>query len=158
MRLTVDTRVVVKRFVDEPLSDESRLLLAHRLHLWVPAILLSEFANTIWQKVLDARSTIRPRVFDELEAIPATVELRPAEVIDHAARVAVEIDHPVYNCLYLACAEAATSGLIAADHLLADNASDVSSVDTRYVRSWTSLGISRRLRMLWSSTGIGYRN
>ena len=34
MKLTVDASVVVKWFVDEPLSEESRLLLAHRLDLY----------------------------------------------------------------------------------------------------------------------------
>lgn len=47
MRLTIDASIVVKWFVAEELSREARLLLAHRLDLHAPDLLLAEFANTI---------------------------------------------------------------------------------------------------------------
>ena len=50
MKLTVDASVVVKWFVQESLFEEARLLLAHRLTLYAPDMLLAEFANTIWKK------------------------------------------------------------------------------------------------------------
>ena len=50
MKLTVDASIVVKWFVAEALSKEARLLLAHRLDLHAPDLLLAEFANTIWKK------------------------------------------------------------------------------------------------------------
>ena len=47
MKLTVDASIVVKWFVAEALSKEARLLLAHRLYLHAPDLLLAEFANTM---------------------------------------------------------------------------------------------------------------
>ena len=50
MQLTVDANIVVKWFVSETLSDEARLLLARRIHLYAPDLVLSEYANVIWKK------------------------------------------------------------------------------------------------------------
>ncbi len=120
MILTVDASVVVKWFVDEPLSEESRLLLAHRLHLRAPAILISEFANTIWKKVRRGEIADSGPYLDELASIPEIVDLLPdADLIERAACIAVGIGHPVYDCLYLACAEATESAAITADRKLA---------------------------------------
>ena len=135
MILTVDASVVVKWFVDEPLSEESRLLLAHRLHLRAPAILISEFANTVWKKVRRGEIADSGPYFDELASIPEIVDLLPdADLIERAACIAVEIGHPVYDCLYLACAEATVSAAITADRRLADKAaSRLPGVDVRYL-------------------------
>lgn len=135
MTLTVDASVVVKWFVDEPLSEESRLLLAHRIHLRAPAILISEFANTIWKKVRRGEIADSGPYFDELASIPEIVDLIPdADLIERAACIAVEIGHPVYDCLYLACVEATESAAITADRRLADKAaSRLPGVDVRYL-------------------------
>ena len=135
MILTVDASVVVKWFVDEPLSEESRLLLAHRLHLRAPAILISEFANTIWKKVRRGEIADPGPYFDELASIPEIVDFLPdADLIERAACIAVEIGHPVYDCLYLACAEATESAAITADRKLAVKAaSRLPGVDVRYL-------------------------
>jgi len=99
------------------------LLLAHRLHLRAPAILISEFANTIWMKVRRGENADSGLYFHELASIPEIVDLLPdADLIERAACIAVEIGHPVYDCLYLACSEATESVVITADRRLADKA------------------------------------
>ena len=120
MTLTVDASVVIKWFVKEEGFEEARGLLAHRIHLHAPDLLLAEFANTIWKKV-HRREIADPRpYFDELANLPDAVTLhRGDEFIDRAAEIAVETDHPVYDCLYLACAEATASALITADRQFA---------------------------------------
>ena len=66
------------------------------------------------------KSPTRGPYFDELVNLPEIVTLhRGDELIDRAAEIAVEIDHPVYDCLYLACAEATASALITADRRFA---------------------------------------
>ena len=45
-------------------------------------------------------------------------------LIERAARLAFQIDHPLYDCLYLACAEFTDSALITADKRLADKVGD----------------------------------
>ena len=70
MRLTVDASVVVKWFVAEELSREARLLLAHRLDLHAPDLLLAEFANTIWKKARRSDIPDPQPYLVELENLP----------------------------------------------------------------------------------------
>jgi predicted nucleic acid-binding protein len=98
VKLTIDASIAVKWFVAEPLREEARRLLAHRLHLHAPEILLSEFANTIWKKVRRGEIEDPQPYFDELANLSGIVALHPGgALVDRAARLAVEIDHPVYD-------------------------------------------------------------
>ena len=47
MRVTVDASIVVKWFPAEPMRDEVCLLLARRIRLFAPGLVLAEFGNTI---------------------------------------------------------------------------------------------------------------
>ena len=119
MNLTVDASIAVKWFVAESLCDDARRLLSHRLCLHAPDILIAEFANTIWNKTRKGEIEGPQPYFDELAHLPDILTLHPSgRLLDRAARIAVAIDHPVYDCLYLACAEGAASALITADRNL----------------------------------------
>ena len=123
MNLTVDASIVVKWFVTEPLCEEARLLLTPRVRLHAPEFLLAEFANTIWKKGRRGEIPDPRPYFDEFAGLHETIVLRPGSaLIGRAAEIAVEIDHPVYDCLYLACAEATESAVVTADRRLADKA------------------------------------
>lgn len=123
MTLTVDANVVVKWFVAESLSDDARLLLAPRIHLHAPDILLVEYANTIWKKVHRNEISDPQPYFDELANLPEIVALHAAgDLLDRAVQIAVEADQPVYDCLYQACAETTASALITADQRFAGKA------------------------------------
>ena len=125
MRVTVDASIVVKWFVAEPMSDEARLLLDRRIHLHAPDLVRVEFANTIWKKVRRKEITDAKPYLKELAALPEIIALQPSStLIERAAQIALEIDHPVYDCLYLACAEATDSAVITADRRFADKAAD----------------------------------
>lgn len=123
MTLTVDANVVVKWFVAEALSDDARLLLAPRIHLHAPDVLLVEYANAIWKKVHRNEISDPQPYFDELANLPEIVTLHPAgDLLDRAAQIAVEADQPVYDCLYQVCAETTASALITADQRFAGKA------------------------------------
>ena len=125
MKLTVDASVVIKWFVAESKSDEARLLLAERIHLHAPDLLLAEFANTIWKKVRRKEISDARPYLDELAGLSELISIYPAGVlIERAAQIAFQIDHPLYDCLYLACAEFTDSALITADKRLADKVGD----------------------------------
>ena len=128
MRVTVDASIVVKWFVVEPLSQVSRLLLARQLELQAPDLLLPEFANTIWKKVR-RREIADPEPFlNELHSLSELIELYPADVlIERASQLAFEIDHPVYDCLYLACATVSGTPLVTADKRLVARADESQS-------------------------------
>ena len=135
MKLTVDASVVVKWFVAEPLSEDARRLLSHEIDLHAPDILLAEFANTIWKKAR-LREIAGPRPYwDELANLPKIVTLHPGEeLVASAAQLAMALDHPVYDCLYLACAEAEAAVLVTADRRFAKKvAARSSNVGIRYI-------------------------
>lgn len=135
MRITVDAGIVVKWFVAEPLSQESRLLLARHLELQAPDLLLPEFANTIWKKVR-RREIADPEPFlNELRSLTGLIELYPADVlIERASQLAFEIDHPVYDCLYLACAGITGAPLLTADRRLVERVRESQSgIDVRHI-------------------------
>ena len=137
MKLTVDASVVVKWFVREPFFEESRLLLAHRLRLYAPDILLAEFANTIWKKARQNEIFDTRPYLDELQSLAEIVSLCPiSALIARVAEVAQALDHPVYDCLYLACAEVTESVLVTADLKFAKKvANGFGSDSVRYVGS-----------------------
>lgn len=123
MKLTVDASMVIKWFVAEPMSDEARLLLARRVHLQAPEFLLVEFANTIWKKKRRGELPDAQPYLEELAGLPDIITLhRNGELVERAVSIAMEMDHPIYDCLYLACAESTDSNLITADQRFADKA------------------------------------
>ncbi len=128
MRVTIDASIVVKWFVVESFSQESRLLLARDLELQAPDLLIPEFANTIWKKAR-RREIADPEPFlNELHSLSELIELYPAEaLIERASQLAFEIDHPVYDCLYLACAEVSGTPLVTADKRLVARADESQS-------------------------------
>ena len=57
-------------------------------------------------------------------------------MIERAAQIAAQIDHPVYDCLYIACAEATGSTLITADRRLTDAVANRGlDVDVQYIEA-----------------------
>ncbi|MCY4638415.1 MAG: type II toxin-antitoxin system VapC family toxin [Acidobacteria bacterium] len=144
MKLTVDASIVAKWFLTEPQSKKALQLLAPRIRLHAPDILLVEYANVIWKKVHRREISDPQPYLEELARLPETVTLhRSADFLDQAARIAMEMDHPVYDCLYLACADATTSILITADHRFAKKAAGSS------IEVWTigSAGVADRIEM-----------
>ena len=125
MKLTVDASVVVKWYVSETHSEQAHLLLGHRIERFAPDFVLVELANIFWRKArLGEIGDLEP-YFRELTRVREAVVLSPsADLIEHAAQIAAQIDHPVYDCLYIACAEATGSTLITADRRLAGIVAD----------------------------------
>ena len=125
MKLIVDASVAVKWLIAEPHSQEARQLLAPRLALNAPDFILTEVANVIWKKARRKDIPSPQPYIEELANITDAVALKPStELIIKAAALAVQIDHPVYDCVYLACAEAEQAPLVTADEKLAQRARD----------------------------------
>ena len=121
MKFTVDASIVVKWYVSEKYSEEARLLLGHRLERFAPDFVLVELANIFWKKARLREIGDPQPYFQELQRVREAVGLSPsADLIERAAQIAAQIDHPVYDCLYIACAEATGSTLITADRRLTD--------------------------------------
>ena len=119
MKLIVDAGISVEWFFTESHTAEARRLLAHRIVLHAPSFLLTEAANVIWKKARRKEIPDAQPYLAELVSLPDVVTLRPSsELIVPATAIALALDHPVYDCLYLACAEAEGAPLVTADRKL----------------------------------------
>ena len=114
-----DASVVVALFIDHPWSGATRQILMQDQDARAPAFILVESANALWTNV--RRQTISSdRAVLALRLMPWTIRLEPdASLIESALQIALRVDHPVYDCLYLALAERETLPLITADRKLA---------------------------------------
>ena len=125
MKLVVDASVAVKWLFAESHSSEARQLLAPRIVLHAPDFILAEVANVIWKKVRRKEIPSAQPYIEELGGFPDAVVLQPsADLVLKAAALAVQIDHPVYDCVYLACSEAEAAPLVTADARLMRRANE----------------------------------
>lgn len=121
MRLTVDASVVVKWSVSEELAANATLLLAHRLDLHAPDLVFAEFANACWTKFRRGQLPDVAQHLAEMERLPTRITLHSiGSLALRGAEIALVLDHPVYDCLYLACAEGTGSQLVTADRRFAN--------------------------------------
>ena len=125
MRLIVDASIAVKWLIAEPHSHEARQLLAPRIVLHAPDFVLTEVANVIRKKARRKEIPSPQPYVDELAKMTDAVALQPStELVVKATALAVRIDHPVYDCVYLACAEEWAAPLVTADERLARRVSE----------------------------------
>ena len=116
MTWIVDASVATKWFVREDLHAEALLLLARPERLAAPDLIVAEIGNIAWKKCLRGEIT---RV--QAEAMAAgisgfiTVLESMSALAERALDLAFELNHPVYDCLYLACAESLGGTLVTAD-------------------------------------------
>ena len=102
--LVIDASIAVKWVVEEEGTPEA-LALRARAKLIAPDLLIAECANILWKKV--ARRELRKNEALIAAALleRADIELAPMRsLLAAAARLAIELDHPAYDCLYLAFA------------------------------------------------------
>jgi len=115
--LVVDASVALKWFVpQEPHASQSLAVVQGGVALIAPDLLIAEVCNAAWrsarlgrisQAQVEEIAASLPQFFDTL--ISATV-LAP-----RAVAIAGQLDHSVYDCLYLALAEAEAASLVTAD-------------------------------------------
>ncbi len=104
-RLVIDASIAIKWVVQEPGTDQALALRRHQL--LAPDLLVAECANILWKK--KTRGELTP---DEAAAAAsllerADIDLAPMRPLLHAAtRLAISLDHPAYDCVYLALAQA----------------------------------------------------
>ncbi|MEN2785408.1 type II toxin-antitoxin system VapC family toxin [Sphingomonas qilianensis] len=121
--MIVDASVALKWLVEEEDSDVARALLGG-VELWAPILIHAEVGNAIWKKRRrgelgdDAELASLPGL---LAFILRTIDETP--MMDRALSLAIEMDHPVYDCVYLAVAEALDQELVTADHRFASRLS-----------------------------------
>jgi len=116
----VDASVALKWFfAEEPHAAEAAALLRDGSALIAPDILIAETCNAAWRLVrlrqieraeLGDIATLLPRFFTEL--------VGAAFLAPRAVLIACQLDHPVYDCLYIGLAEARNASFLTADRRL----------------------------------------
>lgn len=115
--MIIDASVAVKWFVPEDDSDRA-LDLAARHTLRAPPLLMTEVGNAIWKKLRRGELIEKLEAFArhaDLAQVVDIVEGRTRELAVRALELAVLLDHAVYDCVYLALAEADDDVVITAD-------------------------------------------
>ena len=119
-RLVVDASVACKWFFDEDLSSEARVLAESDTVFSAPDMLLTECANAVWRRVV-SKTVSRAHARAFLSALPQWFELLApsAQLHEAAFEMAGVLEHPVYDCQYLALAENKGIRLVTADAVFA---------------------------------------
>lgn len=116
MTLVVDSSVAIKWYLTEPYHAEALQLLRSGERMIAPDLLTAEVTNILWKRV-------RRRELDEPEAVQILEDFRRgdlnlvpmSDLAQAALQISIELGHPVYDCLFLACAQARGLGLVTAD-------------------------------------------
>lgn len=116
--LVVDASIAVKWVIEEQGTPQA-LMLRKSARLIAPELLVAECANILWKKA-------RLRELSREEAVLAARLLQTAEIellptrslLEAATCIAIEIDHPAYDCLYVALAVENNCKFVTADERL----------------------------------------
>lgn len=122
MTIVIDASVALKWVLSETGSDAADSLLDQ--DLMAPVLWLAESANVLWRRARIGNITAEQaivRLSDLRKAPVASVAMEPH--LERALRLATEIDHPVYDCLYLALALHHDTHVVTADRRFASVAS-----------------------------------
>ncbi len=116
--LVIDASIAIKWVVEEDGTDWS-LALRQKARLMAPDLIVAECANILWKKaqrkeLRKDEALIAARLLQNAE-----IELIPCRaLLESATRLAIELDHPAYDCLYLALAVENGCRFITADERL----------------------------------------
>jgi predicted nucleic acid-binding protein len=130
--LVVDASVAAKWVLPEPGSAEAATLRTQDPDLIAPSLVVAEIGNAIWKTVLrgdtgraDAPNALRAAVRHYSRLIADEM------VVARAMELALELNHPIYDCFYLALAERERAPLISADTRLLAAAKKAKGIEVR---------------------------
>jgi predicted nucleic acid-binding protein len=116
--LVIDASIAVKWLVEEDGTPEA-LAIRTTADLLAPDVFVAECANVLWKKVRRGElrreeASVAARLLER-----ADVELVPTRpFLAAATTLAIDLDHPAYDCFYLAIADAQDCRFVTADDRL----------------------------------------
>jgi predicted nucleic acid-binding protein len=113
-KIVVDASVAMKWVIEEDGTPEA-LMLLKQASLAAPDLLTAECANILWKKVRRNELTKENAFLAARLLERADIEFLPRSLLEPAVRMAIELDHPAYDCVYLALAAANGWKFVTAD-------------------------------------------
>jgi predicted nucleic acid-binding protein len=119
MTLVVDASVALKWYQREPDSDAALVLLESDERMVAPDLIVAELCNAAWRLIRSGQMRLgqmrilshgAPRAFARLHDL--------ASLAPRAGAIALSINHPAYDCFYLALSEVEDAPLVTADRRL----------------------------------------
>lgn len=136
MSFVVDASVACKWVFEEEGSAVAVEILGTHRALLAPDLLIAEVVNAAWRKTATGDVSME-QATAAIQALPGLVtELFPtAGLAELALSIAVALDHPAYDCLYLALAEQRNAEVVTFDRCFVARAAG-----SRWGRRVTALG------------------
>lgn len=115
----IDASAAVKWFIVQPLTPNALAMLQRYPTRFAPRLIVAELGNTLWKYIRSGQSTAAQAetALQQLGAL-YLVFGEDADFAPRAMQIAAELDHPFYDCLYLAMAEARDCPLVTDDQRL----------------------------------------
>jgi len=112
--LVIDASVAVKWVIEE--DGTAQALALRGKTLMAPDLLVAACANILWKKVRRHELSEPEALFAAGLLARADIELMPMRpYLEAATRIALTLDHPAYDCIYIALAEAQGHPFVTAD-------------------------------------------
>ena len=117
-RFVVDASVAIKWVVREQDSGLACALLDD-CRLYAPDLLVAECSNILWKKARRGELSTEHGMLAAQLLEAADIEVLPTRhLLQAATRLALDLDHPAYDCLYVALAVGRGCPLVTADERL----------------------------------------
>ena len=116
--LVIDASIAVKWVVGEE-GAEAAAAIRNGAQFVAPDLLLPECGNILWKKVQRSELSKDEAVLAARLLMVAKIELVSTRaLLEPATQMAIELQHPAYDCFYLALAEAQDCRMVTADERL----------------------------------------
>jgi len=129
--LVVDASVAVLWTLAQRDSEKAAALRGQG-DLIAPSLIVAEIGNAIWKAVrrgdLPAREA---RTALDLALGPLSALVPLEELHERALELSIELDHPIYDCFYLALAERERTPLVCVDGSLKAKARTLKQIEIR---------------------------
>lgn len=123
----IDASVAVKWVIDE--EGSSQALMLRQSRLFAPDIWCSECANVLWKSFRRQELTL-----EEAEAAAALLNAAEIEIVptrpmmERAVRLGADLNHPIYDCVYILTAIDLQIPLVTADERLQAKAASITPI------------------------------
>jgi predicted nucleic acid-binding protein len=130
--LVVDASVATKWVLPEPDADRAGILRAADFDLIAPALIVAEIGNAVWKRARKGELSASDAVHAVATARGIFDVLHPIEdLASRATEIAIMLNHPIYDCFYLALAEREKCAIITADERLLTVSAKLGAVEGR---------------------------